>query len=182
MIVRLHANASPAERDALLAALVRLGARATETSGGVEIEDALAAADAHEIAAMAGVAAIEAGETVRATRREAILDWIAGASAILGVLVVAAANLPAPLGLPADPLRTPPDLLPVWPLLAGYGAVDAAPAWLPAPLLLVVAALVLLFWPSVGRRLAERRPGVHAALGAAAVAGAVVLALREVVR
>jgi quinol-cytochrome oxidoreductase complex cytochrome b subunit len=97
---------------------------------------------------------------------------------VIGVATIVAANLPATIGAPADPLRTPSPLRPSWPLLPWYAAVDQAPSWLPVPLLFVLAALLLFFWPDVARPLATKRPVAHALIGIAAllvVAGLVAL-------
>jgi len=114
--------------------------------------------------------------------RDAILDWVAAATAVLGVLVLVAAKFPTPLGTPADPLRTPPTVRPAWPLLPVYAAEDLLPVWVPVSVVGLTAAAVLLLWPVLGRRLAERLPRAHAALGVAVLAGCVALAILGVRR
>jgi quinol-cytochrome oxidoreductase complex cytochrome b subunit len=114
--------------------------------------------------------------------RDAILTWTMGAATVLGVLTIAAATLPAMLGEPADPLRTPSPLRPSWPLFAWYAAVDRSPSWVPVPLLFLLAALLLFFWPDVARPLATKRPLVHTALGAVALLVAAALTALEILR
>ena len=116
------------------------------------------------------------------TMRESALRWVAAACVVLGVLVLAASNLPPGLGPPADPLHTPSDLRPPWPMLAWYALVDRAPAGFPVPILVVAACALLLLWPFLARRLADRRPGIHAAVGAAAILAGGALALLGLLR
>jgi hypothetical protein len=161
--------ATPAQRDAVAVALRARGVECDAADGGLATAGDLDADDALALAAMPGVATIEPSPAPASTVREAILTWAAGAATVLGVLSIAAANLPANIGAHADPLRTPSPLRPSWPLYAWYAAVDKSPTWLPVPLFFVLAALLLFFWPDLARPLATKRPAVHAVLGLAAL-------------
>jgi hypothetical protein len=171
-------GATSAQRDAVAGALRTRGVECESDDGGLSTAGDFDADDALALAAMPGVATIEPSAASTATVREAILAWAGGAATVLGILSIAAANLPANIGAHADPLRTPSPLRPSWPLLAWYAAVDKSPSWLPVPLFFVLAALLLFFWPDLARPLATKRPALHAALGVAAlllVAGLVAL-------
>lgn len=170
-------DATPAQRDAAREALRSRGIEFTDESDGLAL--AAAPEDAAAVAALAGVESIGVPAT---TVRDAILTWTTGALTVLGVLTILTASLPAMLGSPADPLRTPEPLRPSWPLLGWYAAVDSAPSWVPVPLLFLLAALLLFFWPDVARPLATKRPLVHAALGAAALLAAAALTAMELAR
>jgi hypothetical protein len=161
--------ATPAQRDAVVDALRARGVECASDDVGLTTAGDLDADDAFAVAAMSGVAALEPSAAQTATVRDAVLAWAGGAAAVLGVLSIAAANLPSSIGAHADPLRTPSPLRPSWPLFSWYAAVDRSPPWLPVPLFFVLAALLLFFWPDVARPLATKRPGVHAALGLAAL-------------
>jgi quinol-cytochrome oxidoreductase complex cytochrome b subunit len=117
-----------------------------------------------------------------ATMGEALMLWVAGAATILGVLLLIACNVGNTIGQRADPLRTPGELRPSWPLLPWYAAEEAVPSRVPVAFLLCVAALVLYFWPRLGRGLAERRPALHAALGIATLLLVAALAAMEATR
>jgi hypothetical protein len=181
MIVRLTSNASDAERAAVRSAIAERGIGFSASAGEILLASPLADDAAVAVAAMPGVASVERsrGET---SVGEALLLWVAGATALLGGLVLLAANTPGSLGHRADPLRTPGALRPSWPLLPWYSAVDQAPAWLPISAVLVVAAVVLFLWPRLGRGLAERRPALHTALGVAVLLLVLSLGLREAAR
>jgi quinol-cytochrome oxidoreductase complex cytochrome b subunit len=169
MRIEFLPEATDAQRTAVREALGRLGVGFAEEDGGLALSETPAEADATSIAALAGVASIGPSHVPANTVRDSIHTWTMGAATVLGLLSIAAAALPASLGTHADPLRTPSPLRPSWPLLAWYAAVDKAPSWLPVPLLFLLAALLLFFWPDVARRLAQSRPALHAALGAAAL-------------
>jgi hypothetical protein len=174
------ADATDAQRDAVREALRRLEIAFADESGGLALYEAPAPSDATALAALAGVASLRPSPAPPSTVRDAIHTWTMSAATVLGLLTLTAVALPASLGAHADPLRTPSPLRPSWPLLAWYAAVDRAPSWLPVPLVFLLAALLLFFWPDVARRLAEKRPAVHAALGVAAllaVAGLLALEL-----
>lgn len=179
MIVRLRPGTSAADRDAVAAELARLGGAVTPHDDAVETDGTLADDEAVRIAAMPCVARIELSPQAPATLGEAILDFVAGAAAVLGVLVLVTSLATPPLGPPADPLRTPHEVVPTWPLLSWYAAVDLAPSWAPVPLLFCVAALALLVWPLVAGRLAARHPRAHTLIGVGALLVATALALRE---
>jgi len=182
MILRFVPGAAAPERGAVLAELQRLEVPAEEIEGAVRLGAELDPEEALRLAAMAGVLSIEAAPTATATVRESILDWIAAATAVLGVLVLVAANVPASLGAPADPLRTPAAVSPSWPLLPVYAAEDLLPPWVPVSVVVATGAAVLLLWPVLGRRLAEGRPRLHTALGVALLAGFVALTVMGVRR
>jgi hypothetical protein len=173
--------ATAAHREAVVAALRGRDVECVADDHALSIDGDLDADDALAVAAMPGVASVEQSSAAW-TVRESILTWAGGAAAVLGVLSIAAANLPASVGAHADPLRTPSPLRPSWPLLAWYAAVDKSPSWLPVPLFFVLAALLLFFWPDIARPLATKRPALHAALGVAAilvVAGLVALEMNR---
>lgn len=182
MRVRFTEAATLAECEAVTAALEAAGVEVSTDSGSFVLRGALDEKLAVEIASMPGVERLEPNPPGLPTVHEAILDWIAGAIVIVGVLVILASNFAAPLGERADPLRTPDMLRPSWPLLTWYSAVDRAPSWVPVPLLFAAAAVVLLFWPSIARRFAERHAVLHTALGLVALLLAATLAAAEVMR
>lgn len=182
MRVRFTEGATLAQCEAVSAALEASGVRILPAAGSLEVRGAFDDKLAVEVAAMPGVEAVEPSTAGLPTTRDAILEWVAGAALIVGVLVVLAANLSSPLGQRADPLRTPDMLRPSWPLLTWYAAVDRSPSWVPVPLLFATAALLLLFWPTVARRFAERHAVLHTALGLTALLAAAGLAAIEVMR
>ena len=177
MIVRFDPTASPQDRGAVAEALEALEVDFQELEEILLLGRALAEDEAVRVAAMRGVAAVTPADAATLTRREDLLRWFAAACLVVGALVLAASHLPVGLGPPADPLRTPGDLLPAWPMLAWNALVDRAPAGFPVPLLILAACLALLAWPFLAGRLAERRPAVHAAIGVAALLAGVGLAL-----
>jgi cytochrome b/b6/petD-like protein len=181
MRVRFAPDATRSQREAVLAALASRGLAASSDDGFVRVQG-LVADDALALAAMPGVVEIAPVEEPQATLREAIFTWTCGAATVLGVLVLFAANLAPTLGAPADPLRTPATLRPSWPLTPWYAAVDRAPSWVPVPLLFLVAAAVLFFWPNLARRFATEHPRLHALVGVAALALVAGLAVLEVTR
>lgn len=182
MILRFGPDATLAQRDAVLAVLQKFSVRTTSEDGTLVLLDELEAGEAIEVAAMPGVAEIARLAPNQASLREALMHWVAGAATVIGVLAIVAANLSPTIGRPADPLRTPAALRPSWPLIPWYVAEDRAPRWVPVPLLLVLAALVLFFWPRIGRRIAETRPALHTLIGVAALAGVLGLVALEVAR
>jgi hypothetical protein len=181
VIVRLRPDASGGDREVVVAVLRSLGGRVTPGAASIETDTTLADDDAVRVASLPGVERVELSPAPPATLGEAALDFVAGAAAVLGVLVLVTAAVSAPLGPPADPMRTPPEVVPSWPLLAWYAAVDVAPAWAPVPLLFCVAAFALLVWPLLARCLATERPRLHTLLGVAALGLAAALAVRELV-
>lgn len=182
MILTFVDSATPEQREAVRVAVTRRGIGYTASDAALVLGAALAQDDALTIAAMPGVAKVTATGEPPATLHEAMFAWAAGAATVLGVLVLVAANLQATLGRAADPLRTPSDLRPSWPLIPWYAAVDKAPPFVPVPLLFVLAALVLFFWPTLGRRLAQSHPGYHTLAGIVALAAVAGLAVVEVLR
>lgn len=181
-MLRYTENATTHEREAVAAAAARRDIEATATPGGLVLLGAVAAEDVLLLAAMPGVAEVGPDAQGPDTVFDAVLGWVTGAATVLGLLALVASNLPATVGVKADPLRTPGVLRPSWPLLAWYSAVDRAPSWLPVPLLFVVALVALLFWPNIGRRIAESKPGLHTAIGAAAILALAGLVALEVSR
>jgi hypothetical protein len=182
MILRFAPTSTSVEREAVVAALAAQGIDSTPRDGALLLHDEIPAEDVLVLAAMPGVAEIAAARDGTSTRGESILLWFAGAAAILGVLVILACNTGTALGQRADPLRTPGALRPSWPLLPWYAAVDLAPSMVPVSTLLLVAAIALFAWPTVGRAFAEKRPGLHAALGVAVLLFVAALAVMEVTR
>ena len=101
---------------------------------------------------------------------------------MLGVLTLLAANFPAPLGTPADPLRTPENLRSSWPLLPVHGLVERGPDWLPVSLLPALALAMIVMWPVLAGGLARRRPRWHTAIGLVVTACMVWVTYLEIVR
>jgi hypothetical protein len=182
MMLRFTENATTHEREAVAAAAARREMGATATPGGLVLPGVVAAEDVLLLAAMPGVAEVAPEAQGPETVFDAVLGWVAGAATVLGVLAIVASNLPATVGVKADPLRTPGVLRPSWPLIAWYSAVDRAPSWVPVPFLFVVALVALLFWPNVAGRLAEKKPALHTAIGAAAILALAALVALEVSR
>ena len=182
MIVRFGPDATEDQRRTVVEALEAVEVEGQEVEDILILGRVLDEEEALRIAVLPGVAAITPADPKVLTLREDFLRWMAAACLVLGVLTLAAANLPVPLGPPADPLRTPADLRPEWPMLAWYSLLDRAPSWFPVTLVPLFGGLLLFAWPFVARRFAERRPALHAALGAAALLTGFVLALLEVLR
>ncbi len=182
MILRFASGATAGERAEVSAAVRRTGAPCAEKDGLLVLDEPLSEDDAVAIAAMPGVAEIGPRAPDMATMGEALMLWVAGAAAILGVLVLIACNVGNAIGQRADPLRTPGALRPSWPLYPWYAAESAMPGRVPVALLLCVAAVVLFSWPRLGRGLAERRPVLHAALGIAVLLLVAALGAMEAVR
>lgn len=182
MRVRFTATATEAERDAASAALTDMGVAHQREGAEIHVLSWLQQEDAVAVAAMPGVAEISGEDPNRTTRRDAILRWMSGAALVMGVLTLAAANFPAVLGEPADALVTPPSVRPPWPILPWYAVVDRAPGWFPVALVPILALAIPFLWPVVGRRFAEKRPGVHTLVGVVAIVVVVLLSAWEIVR
>ena len=182
MRVRFSPGATAADRVAAADALSDLGVASVEESGELRLLAWLAPEDAVSVAAMPGVQDVTGDDPSRTTVRDSMLRWLSNAALAMAVLTAAAANFPAELGLPPDPLVTPEALRPPWPLLPWYAAVDRAPPWLPVVLLPLLAVAIPFLWPLIARRFAERRPGLHTLLGVVTIIAAVLLASWEVVR
>jgi len=182
VILRFTPGATAEQREAVAAAVRAAGSAVLATDGILSIDPPLDEGQAVPIAALPGVAALLARDPRAPTLRDQLLRTTGAACFVLGLLVLVAAHHPARLAGPADPLHTPGDLQPFWPLLAWYGVVNRAPGWVPVSLLPLLGGLVLLGWPLIARPLAERRPRWHTALGAAAVAAYLALALVEATR
>lgn len=180
MILRFQPGATEAEREAVRTALEGLGVAATPAEGILHLSRPLEAGEAVPLGAMPGVAALLLRDPRSPTLRELLLRWIGVSSLVVGLLVLMASLFPALLGGPPDPLRTPSTLLPSWPLLPWYAAIDRAPAWVPVTILPLVGAAVVLGWPLLARRFAERHARLHTALGVAVLLLAAALALLEV--
>jgi len=177
--VRFVAGAGDADRRAVVARLNALDVACRDDAAGVSADAVLDDEDALEIAKMPGVCAVATGA---GARRERALAWLGGAAATIGVMAIVAANVPSRLGASPDPARAIDGVRPPWPLLPWFAATEIVPDWVPTRLLLVLAAAALFAWPTIGRRLAERRPWLHAALGAAALALVAGLAAWEIGR
>ncbi|MCE9638099.1 MAG: hypothetical protein K8T90_20550 [Planctomycetes bacterium] len=182
MRVRFVVGAPEAELLAVSAALSDLGVLSQREGDELHLTSWLQHDDAVAIAAMPGVRDISGEDPNRITRRDAILRWLSGAALVMAVLTLAAANLPAVLGEPADALVTPSSVRPPWPLLPWYAVVDRAPAWFPVALVPMLAITLPFLWPVVGRRFAERRPGIHTLVGVVAIVVVVLLSAWEIVR
>jgi len=182
MMLLFTPDATTPQREAVAAAAARREIGSTATPGGLILEGALDDEDALLLASMAGVAEIRPDASGPETVYESVLAWVAGAATVLGLLAIFASNLPATVGVKADPLRTPGVLRPSWPLLAWYAAVDTAPSWVPVPFLFVLGLFALLFWPNVARRVAEKKPLLHTAFGVVALITLAGLVALEVVR
>ncbi len=182
MILRFSPATTLEQRANVDHALRAVGIRAVPADGALILRDSLTLEEIHELATLPGVEGIGPGTREYTTLRVAALGWISAACSVLGVLTVIAANVPAPLGVPADPLRTPETLRSSWPLLPVHGLVESSPNWLPVSLLPALALVLLVFWPLFGRRVAERSPRFHTVLGAVALGAAVWLTYVELVR
>ncbi len=182
MIVRFVRDATMPQRRAVEEALQEMGVAATPVDGALVLHDPIDGEKAVSLASMPAVAEIAAETPDVQTVRESLLDWTAAATAVTGVLVIVAANLPAELGTPADPLRTPGDLVPSWPLFPYHAAVDRLPAWVPTSLLGLVAGVLLVGWPWIGARLAKRSRAAHTALGIVVVVALLAFAALELSR
>lgn len=182
MRVRFLPGAAAADREAVSAALSDLGVASEPEGDELRLLSWLQPEDAVAVAAMPGVRDVTGDDAHRTTQRDAMLRWLSGAALVMGVLTLVAANFPPDLGDAPDPLSTPETLRPPWPLLPWYAAADRAPAWLPVSLLPLAAVAIPFLWPFVGRRFAEKRPGLHTLLGVVAIVAAVLLAASELVR
>jgi hypothetical protein len=182
MILRFAPGATEEERGAVAAALESMDVEGEQVEDIVVLGRVLTEEEALGLAALPGVAAIAPSDPRALTVREELLRRTAAACLVLGVLTLVASNLPISLGPPADPLRTPAQLRPEWPMLAWYALVDRAPPWFPVAVLPLVGGLLLVAWPWVARRLAERRPRLHGALGGAALLAGVLLGVLEALR
>ncbi len=177
MILRFTPTAGEGERAALRADLEAQGVGFQDLGDFLVLDRELAEEEALRAGSFPGVRDLTPADPRLHTVRESFLRWTAAASMVVGVLVLAASLLPSRLGPPADPLRTPADLGPSWPMLAWHAMDDRAPGWIPVPLLVLGASLVLLCWPFLAGRLASRRPGLHAAVGVLVLALGAVLAI-----
>ena len=182
MILRFTEDATLEQRALVEAALRDVDVRAFAEGGALVLRDTPSMETLHALASLPGVASVGPGERGYTTLRVALLGWLSAACAVLGLLTIFAANLPARLGTPADPLRTPETLRSSWPLLPIHGLVEAGPEWLPVSLLPALALGLLIFWPLIAGGLARRVPWLHAAVGAVAILATFGLALLEVVR
>ena len=182
MIVRLSASSTPAEREAVRAALGALGvqARLAEPDGLLVLDRTLEEAHAVEVAAMPGVEEVAPATPWVPTVREAILDWVAAAAAVVGVLLLLAAAFPVELGAPADPASSPADVPPSWPALPIHAVGRRMPDWVPMPLAGLAGAVALLAWPLLARSFAERLPKLHTLVGVAVLAALLGLVALEV--
>jgi hypothetical protein len=179
VILRFEPAATLDERATVEAALREAGIRAIPTEGALLLRRTLTAEQLAELAAMPGVKGLFTGGRAYSTFRVAALGWVSAACAVLGMLVLLAANFPASLGSPADPLRTPEALDPAWPLLPLHGFVERAPDWAPTALLPLILAVLLLLWPVIGRGFARARPRLHATAGLVILAIVILLGLLE---
>lgn len=177
MILRFLPTATGDERAAVRAALDDLDVEAQELEEILILGRALQEEEAVRVAALPGVAAVTPSDPTTVTLREDILRKVAAACLVLGVLFLLGSNLPPGLGPPVDPLVTPSGIRPAWPMLAWHALEDRAPAGTPAGLLVLLGGVALVAWPFLGRRLAERKPGLHAAVGALALAAGAALAV-----
>jgi len=182
MILNFSPAATLEERADVERALRAADVRVIPAEGALILRDSLTLEEIHRFAALAGVAGLGPGSREYSTLRVAALGWLSAACAVLGVLTLVAANLPAPLGTPADPLRTPETLRSSWPLLPVHGLVESSPAWLPVSLLPALALGLLVFWPLFGSRVAARYPRAHAVIGIVALIATAWLAWVEIAR
>jgi hypothetical protein len=182
MILRFSSTTTLEQRAAVEQALHAADIRAIPGDGALILRDSLTLDEIHSFAALPGVEKIGPGNREYSSLRVAALGWISAACSVLGLLTVLAANLPAPLGSPADPLRTPETLRSSWPLLPVHGLVESSPDWLPVSLLPALALVLLVFWPLFGRRVAERAPRLHTSLGVVALGVVAWLAYVELAR
>ncbi|MCK6480514.1 MAG: hypothetical protein HUU06_01025 [Planctomycetaceae bacterium] len=182
MILRFHAAAGEEERRALREDLDAQEVGYQDFGGFLVLDRELGAEEAIRAASFPGVSDVTPADPRLHTVRESFLRWTAATAMVVGILVLAAALLPSSLGPPADPLRTPGEIRPSWPMLAWHELEDRAPSWVPVPLLVLGASVLLLLWPFLARRLAERRPAIHAALGGILLALGAALAILGVAR
>lgn len=177
MILRFSPAATEPARRAVLDALDDLEIEFQDYGEFLVLGGEVRGDGAVRLGSMEGVESISPADRSVHTVRETFLRWTAANCLVLGILVLLAANVPAGMGPPADPLRTPPGLRPSWPMLPWQTLEDRAPPWLPVPFLVLVGSLLLLGWPFLARRLAERRPALHAAAGAIVLLAGIGLAL-----
>lgn len=182
MILRFSSTATDAERTALKDDLDARDVEYQDFGSFLMLDRELAAAEAIRAASFPGVSDLTPANPRLHTVRESFLRWTAATAMVVGILVLAASLLPSSLGPPVDPLRTPGDLRPPWPMLAWHTLDDRAPGWVPVPLLVLAGSLLLLAWPFLAGRLAERRPALHAAAGAVFLALGIALAALGVAR
>jgi hypothetical protein len=175
MILRLRPGASPVEREALLRALAAAEISWREDGDLLHLGEGAHPADAVAFATHPAVAAVDPAGSPEPGLAECFLRRAESLCLLLGLLAIAASLLPGRLGPPADPARMPEDPGTPWPLAAWAALEERAPAALPVPLLVAGFGLGLLLWPLLARRLAERRPGLHAAIGVAALAVGAIL-------
>ncbi len=177
MILRLSPAATEQARRSVMDALEAMEIEFQDYGEFLVLGGDVSGDDAVRLCAMEGVEGISPADRSLNTVRETFLRWTASNCFVLGILVLLAANVPAGMGPPADPLRTPRGLRPSWPMLPWQTLEDRAPPWLPVPLLVLVGSLLLLAWPFLARRLAERRPALHATVGAVVLLTGIGLAL-----
>jgi hypothetical protein len=182
VILRFSSTATDAERSALMADLDAREIEYRDFGTFLVLDRELAAEDAVRSASFAGVSDVTPADPRLHTVREGFLRWTAASCTVVGILVLVASLLPSSLGPPADPLRTPGDVRPSWPMIAWHTMDDRAPGWIPVPLLVVAASLVLLLWPFLAGKLAERKPAAHAAVGVLFLALGAALAILGVMR
>jgi hypothetical protein len=182
VILRLRPGATPAEREALLRALAAAEIPWRDEGDLLVLGEGAEASDAVAWAALPAVAAVDPAGSPEPALGEAFLRRAESLCLLLGPLAIAASLLPGRLGPPADPVRMPEDPGTPWPLAAWAALEERAPAALPVPLLVAGFGLGLLLWPLYARRLAERRPGLHAAVGVAALAIGAALGLLGMAR
>lgn len=180
MILRFTHAATLDQRASVDARLRDMDVRTVPADGALLLRDAITAEEIHELACMPGVAGVTTGKRSYATLRVAAMGWLSAACAVLGALTLVAANMPASLGTPADPLRTPETLRSSWPLLPAHGLVERAPDWLPVSLLPALALTLIITWPLIARGLAAHRPRLHTTIGIVSIAIVAWLAFLEV--
>jgi cytochrome b6-f complex subunit 4 len=78
---------------------------------------------------------------------------------VIGVLTFFATMVPMPLGVPADPLRTPPGIEPEWYFLAVYQLLKYVPRWLGVGFSFIVFPILLFGVPFVWGPVTRRRHG-----------------------
>jgi hypothetical protein len=182
MILRFSAAATLSDRAHVERVLRANGTRAVPSEGGLLLRNTLTREQIVTLAALPGVEGIAPGGRTYSTLRVLALGWTSAACGVLGLLIIIAANFPAPLGTPADPLRTPADLQSSWPLLPLHALVEHGPDWLPVSVLPALVLTLLVGWPLIGGGLAAKSPRVHNAIGAAVILTAAALAMFEVMR
>lgn len=179
MILRFSDDATLAQRAHVERFVRTAGMRAVPSEGGLLLLDSLERDEVVGLACLPGVKSVTPGRRTYSTLRVVALGWTAAACAALGLLTVVAANFPAPLGTPADPMRTVEGLRSSWPLLPVHALVERAPDWLPVSLLPALALALLVMWPLVGGRIARKAPVVHGLIGVTALLAAVCFAVLE---